>query len=94
VGEPHSGAASTLAQSALLQVQLQAMPSDYKGAIATVSKFVKDLGSQAAVASAHTAKLPVNLSSTATLSGSTADPRKEQPITAQFDVEIVLKPEA
>jgi hypothetical protein len=94
IGQTESGAGSTLAQSALLQVELQAMPSDYRGAIATVSKFVKDLGSHQAVASARTAKLPVNLSSTATLSGSTADPRKEQPITAQFDVEIVLKPEA
>jgi hypothetical protein len=38
-------------------------------------------------------KLPVNLASTATLQGSTAAPRAEKAVKAQFEVEIVLKPE-
>ena len=81
-----------LSQTAILQVQLEAMPGDFKGALAGINKFVKDLGKQEAVAQARTIKLPLNLASNATLSGSTASRRVEQPITAQFEVEVVLKP--
>jgi len=81
-----------LSQTAILQVQLQAMPGDFKGALAGINKFVKDLTKLDPVAQARTVKLPVNLASNATLSGSTSTPRKEQPVTAQFEVEVVLKP--
>jgi hypothetical protein len=81
-----------LSQSATLQVQLQANPGDFKGTMASINKFVKDLGKVESVAQARTVKLPLNLASNATLRGSTAAPRREQPVTAQFEVEVVLKP--
>jgi hypothetical protein len=92
-GESATGTPGPLAQSAVLQVELTAMPSDYKGAMQQINKFVKDLLRTETVASARTVKLPVNLASTATLQGSTAAPRAEKPVKAQFEVEIVLKPE-
>ena len=48
-------------QSAQLQLQLMAKPSDQKAVLATINKFVKDLGGSDLVASARTVKLPVNL---------------------------------
>jgi hypothetical protein len=69
------------------------MPGDYKGAMLQMNKFVKDLLKVETVGTARTVKLPVNLASTATLQGSTATPRAEKPVKAQFEVEIVLKPE-
>jgi hypothetical protein len=93
VGEPVPNAPpASLSQTAILQVQLQAMPGDIKSALAGINKFVKDLARQESVAQARTVKLPVNLASNATLTGSTASPRKEQPVIAQFEVEVVLKP--
>jgi hypothetical protein len=87
------GASSPFTQSAVLQLELMAMPGDYKGVMVQMNKFVKDLLKLEAVASARTTKLPVNLASTATLQGSTATPRAEKPVKAQFEVEVVLKPE-
>ena len=81
-----------LVQSAQLQLQLMAKPSDQKAVLATINKFVKDLGGSELVATARTVKLPVNLASSAKLSGSTANPRREQPQLAPFEVELVLKP--
>jgi hypothetical protein len=92
-GGSGQGVPGPLAQSAVLQVELTAMPSDYKGAMQQINKFVKDLQRTETVASARTVKLPVNLASTATLQGSTAAPRAEKAVKAQFEVEIVLKPE-
>jgi hypothetical protein len=94
MGAPGQEGAGALAQSAVLQVELTAMPSDYKGAMQQINKFVRDLLRAEMVASARTVKLPVNLASTATLQGSTAAPRAEKAVKAQFEVEIVLKPEA
>ncbi len=79
-------------QSAQLQLQLMAKPSDQKAVLATINKFVKDLSGNELVASARTVKLPVNLASSAKLTGSTANPRREQPQLAPFEVELVLKP--
>lgn len=88
-----SGApAGGLVQSAQLQLQLMAKPSDQKAVLATINKFVKDLTGNELVAGARTVKLPVNLASSAKLSGSTANPRREQPQLAQFEVELTLKP--
>jgi hypothetical protein len=81
-----------LAQSAVLQVQLMAQPGDFKGALATINKFIKDLDKNDVVSAARTTKLPLNLASSARLSGSTAAPRREQPQLAQFEIEVVLKP--
>jgi hypothetical protein len=95
-GHPPDAAPGTSApftQSALLQLEVMAMPGDYKGTMVQMNKFVKDLLKVETVASARTTKLPVNLASTATLQGSTATPRAEKPVKAQFEVEVVLKPE-
>jgi hypothetical protein len=89
---PPGAPSGQLVQSAQLQLQLMAKPSDQKAVLATISKFVKDLAGSELVASAHTVKLPVNLASSAKLTGSTANPRSEQPQLAPFQVELVLKP--
>ena len=81
-----------MVQSAQLQLQIMAKPSDQKALLAAINKFVKDLSGNELVASARTVKLPVNLASSAKLTGSTANPRREQPQLAPFEVELVLKP--
>jgi hypothetical protein len=91
-GIPAATPAGQLVQSAQLQLQLMAKASDQKAVLATINKFVKDLGGSELVATARTVKLPVNLASSAKLSGSTANPRREQPQLAPFEVELVLKP--
>jgi hypothetical protein len=90
-GVPAGSPPGQLVQSAQLQLQLTAKPSDQKTVLATINKFVKDLGLSEQVASARTVKLPVNLASSAKLIGSTANPRREQPQLAPFEVELVLK---
>ena len=79
-------------QSAQLQLQMLAKPSEQKAVLATINKFVKDLARSESVSAARTVRLPVNFASTAKLTGSTANPRREQPQLAQFEVEVVLKP--
>jgi hypothetical protein len=86
-GEP----SAQLAQSALVQVQLLAQPGDFTGALNAVNKFIKDLARHESVAAARTVKLPIDPGSSATLRGTTADSRKEQPVKVQFEVEVVLK---
>jgi len=81
-----------LVQFAKLQLQMMAKPSDQKALLASINRFLKDLSRSELVSTAHTVKLPVNLASSAKLSGSTANPRREQPQLAQFEVEVVLKP--
>jgi hypothetical protein len=88
---PASEPTAQLVQSALLQVQLLAQPGDFTGALNAVNKFVKDLARHESVAAARTVKLPIDPGSAATLRGTTADSRKEQPVKVQFEVEVVLK---
>jgi len=85
-------ASGLLVQTAILQLQLMAQPGDFKGALATIHHFVRDLDKSGNVSAARTVKLPLNLASSARLSGSTAAPRREQPQLAQFEVEVTLKP--
>ena len=89
-----SGAAlvGSLSQSAMLQMELTAQPGDMKGALSTINSFVRELGKNDKVAEARVAKMPVNLASSESLSGSTASPRREQAHASQFDVEVTLKP--
>jgi hypothetical protein len=81
-----------LSQSAMLQMELIAQPGDMKGTLSTINSFVRELGKNDKVAEARVAKMPVNLGSSESLSGSTANPRREQAQASQFDVEVTLKP--
>jgi len=92
--EPNAGAAgaSALSQSAVIGMELTAQPGDFRSALANINSFVRDLAKNENVAEAKVAKMPLNLSSSATLTGSTASLRQEQPQSAQFDVEVRLKP--
>ena len=81
-----------LSQSAMLQMELTAQPGDMKGTLSTINSFVRELGKSDKVAEARVAKMPVNLASSESLSGSTASPRREQAQASQFDVEVALKP--
>jgi hypothetical protein len=89
---PPAGAPTALSQSAVLGLELTAQPGDFKGALANITSFVRELSKSESVAEAKVVKMPLNLSSTATLTGSTASLRQEQPQSAQFDVEVRLKP--
>lgn len=91
-GRAPASAPPQLAQTAQLGIELLAPPGDIGAALTAVNNFVRDLARQDSVASARTTKLPVNLGPTATMRGSTADPRKAQPEPVRFDVEVVLKP--
>jgi hypothetical protein len=84
--------AASLTQSAMLELELTAQPGDYKTALANMNSFVRDIGKNEKVAEAKVVKMPLNLASSATLSGSTATPRQERPEQAQFEVELTLKP--
>jgi hypothetical protein len=84
--------AAQLMQSAQIQAELSMEPGDLSGALTAVNKFVKDLGRQDSVAAVRATRLPVNLGSGATLRGNTSESRKAQPVSVQFDVELVLKP--
>jgi hypothetical protein len=84
--------ASGLSQSAILQMELTAQASDIKGALSNINSFVRELGKSDKVAEVKVTKMPVNLASSGSLSGSTTSARQEQPQTSQFDVELVLKP--
>jgi hypothetical protein len=87
-----SALASPLSQFATLQMELTAQPGDIKGALSTINSFVRELGKSDKVAEVKVTKMPLNLASTGSLSGSTANPRREQPQASQFDVEVTLKP--
>jgi hypothetical protein len=87
-----SAPASPLSQSAMLQMELTAQPGDIKGALSTINSFVRELGKSDKVAEVKVTKMPLNLASSGSLSGSTASPRREQPQASQFDVEVTLKP--
>jgi len=84
--------AGPLTQSAVLGLELTAQPGDYKAALANMNSFVRDIGKNDKVAEAKVVKMPLNLASSATLSGSTATPRQERPEQAQFEIELTLKP--
>jgi hypothetical protein len=92
--DANSTSASTaqLSQSATLHLELTSQPGDIKGALASINTFVRELGKNEHVAEAKVAKMPLNLASTGSLTGSTASARQERPQTSQFDVEVVLKP--
>ena len=81
-----------LSQSATLHLELTSQPGDIKGALASINTFVRELAKNDQVAEAKVAKMPLNLASTGSLTGSTASARQEQSQTSQFDVELVLKP--
>lgn len=97
-GQPNTEApnapvnANTLSQSAMLGMELTAQPGDFKSALANINNFVRELAKNKNVAEAKVSRMPLNLSSSATLTGSTASQHQEQAQAAQFDVEVRLKP--
>ncbi|HTT40191.1 MAG TPA: hypothetical protein VMH32_21275 [Burkholderiales bacterium] len=88
------GGAATLplSQSALLDVELTGTPGDYKETLASLNSFARDLGTNDKVAGAKIVKVPLNVASSGTLSGSTTAPRREGTEPARFVVEVTLKP--
>jgi hypothetical protein len=73
-------------------MELSAQPGDMKGALSVINSFVRELGKSDKVAEVKVTKMPLNLASSGSLSGSTANARREQPQASQFDVEVTLKP--
>ncbi len=79
-------------QWATLQLELRGYTGGYRGALGSIDQFVAELARSEAVAEAKASRLPLNLNPSGTLSGSTASARQEQPKTAQFEVQLLLKP--
>jgi hypothetical protein len=73
-------------------MELTTQASEIKSALSNINSFVRELGKSDAVAEVKVAKMPVNLASSGSLSGSTTSARQERPQISQFDVELVLKP--
>ena len=74
-----------------MEAEIHPFNGDYRSALALIERFAATLRSQAQVAEVAIAKLPVNLDSASTLSGSTQDNLDAAPGTAQFKLSIVLK---
>ena len=74
-----------------VEAEIHPFNGDYRTALALIERFAATLRSQAQVAEVAIAKLPVNLDSASTLSGSTQDNLDAAPGAAQFKLSIVLK---
>jgi len=80
-------------QSAYLAGEIRSFRGDYRAAIATVNDLAQRLRQLPAVAEVRILKMPLNISPTATLSGSALD-RRDDSATAGFELMIVYKPRA
>jgi hypothetical protein len=74
-----------------VEAEIHPFNGDYRSALALIERFAAALRAQAQVAEVSITKLPVNLDSTSTLSGSTQDNLNAAPAAAQFKLSIVLK---
>ncbi len=89
--------ANNTAQSGLLQVgfinaEIRKFTGDYRAALATASRFAAHLRADPAVMQVQILQEPVNVSSLASLQGSTEDESKAQRTPAIFKLKVVLKP--
>ncbi len=74
-----------------VEAEIHPFNGDYRSALALIERFAATLRTQAPVAEVTIVKLPVNLDSSSTLSGSTQDNLDTAPGAAQFKLSIVLK---
>jgi hypothetical protein len=91
--EPAAPAAAPTArrkQSAFIEAEIRPFSGDYRSALDTIARFAETLRRDPAVAEVNVAGLPLNVSPTTALSGSTTE-NVERPTSAPFRVHFVLK---
>ena len=86
-----AGAALKRKQSAFIEAEIQPFSGDYRSALDTISRFAEVLRQDPAVAEVNIVALPLNVSPTMALSGSTTE-NVNRPTTAPFRVHVVLNP--
>ena len=77
-------------QSAFVEAEIRPFSGDYRSALDTISRFAETLRQDPAVAEVNVVGLPLNVSPTMALSGSTTE-SVDRPTSAPFRVHLVLK---
>jgi hypothetical protein len=80
-------------QSAFIEAEIQPFAGDYRVALDTISRFADTLRQDPAVAQVNVVALPLNVSPSMALSGSTSE-TINRPTSAPFRVHLVLNPPA
>jgi hypothetical protein len=97
VDATHPGAPAAAAppagrrQSAFIEAEIRPFMGDYRKALDAISSFAEALKADAAVAEVKIAALPLNVSPTTALSGSTTE-SVDRPTAAPFRLHIAFKP--
>jgi hypothetical protein len=92
-GAPAPGAAPAARhQSAFITGEIRPFRGDYRVAIDTINALAERLRQNPAVAEVRTLKMPLNVSPTAALSGTTQTASRPESSTAEFELVVVLKP--
>jgi hypothetical protein len=76
-------------QSAFIEAEIQPFAGDYRAALDTISRFAETLRQDPAVAQVNVVALPLNVSPSTALSGSTSE-SVNRPTSAPFRVHLVL----
>ncbi|MPZ45079.1 MAG: hypothetical protein GEV05_17120 [Betaproteobacteria bacterium] len=90
---PGAPAAAKRKQSAFIEAEIQPFGGDYRAALDTISRFAETLRQDPAVAQVNVVALPLNVSPSMALSGSTSE-SVNRPTSAPFRVHLVLNPPA
>ena len=88
--QPGAPAVARRKQSAFLEAEIRPFSGDYRTALDTISRFAETLRQDPAVAEVNVVGLPLNVSPTMALSGSTTE-SVDRPTSAPFRVHLVLK---
>lgn len=83
---------SGLVQVGFINAEIRRFSGDYRAALATASQFASQLRADPLVAQVKILQEPVNVSSLASLQGSTKDEATTQRTPAVFKLKVVLKP--
>ena len=86
-----SPAATQRKQSAFVEAEIRPFSGDYRAALEAISRFADVLRHDPAVAEVRVVSLPLNVSPSMALSGSTTD-NADRPTAAPFRLHFVLKP--
>lgn len=86
---PGTPAATKRKQSAFIEAEIQPFAGDYRTALEAIARFAETLRQDPAVVQVNVVALPLNVSPSMALSGSTSE-RVERPTSAPFRIHLVL----
>lgn len=87
----NSGQSADLRQVAFVNAELLNFDGDYRGALTSVNRFVAEIGRNPKVEQVIILQEPVNVSSLASLKGSTLDQNTSERTPAAFKLKIIMK---